>query len=131
MNHQTSYIDGMSRLRRLSAALAAVLLLFSTQADVYSSSHCEHHAAPAPTPAENGHHGHHADPEQSEQTEHAACTCLGMCAGASVASIGSGVAAARTPALDDVVSDISATEVALPGFNHRLIPFATAPPFIS
>jgi hypothetical protein len=121
----------MSRLHRLSAAFAVVLLLFSTQADVYASSHCAHHAAQAPKPAETGHHGHHADPGQPDRTEHAACTCLRMCAGSAAVSLDPTAPAVTTPDVDDVVSRISFSAARLPGFNHRLIPFSTAPPFFS
>jgi hypothetical protein len=120
----------MSRLHRLSAAFAVVLLLFSTQADVYASSHCAHHAAQAPKPAESGHHGHHADPGQPDRTEHAACTCLGMCAGSAAVSLDPAGPTLTTPHFD-VVSRISFSEVRLHGFNHRLIPFSTAPPLFS
>jgi hypothetical protein len=120
----------MSPLRRLSAALAAVLLLFSTQADIYASAHCKHHAAQVPAAAEKGQHNHHADPDQPE-SEHSACTCLGMCAGSSVAPVDVGHAVAAAALFDDEVSHIPATEAALPGFDHRLIPFATAPPLAS
>ena len=123
----------MSRLRRLSAALAAALLLFSTQADVYASSHCAHHSAQVPVPAETG-HGHHDDHDsQSKDAEHSgACTCLGMCASSSVVAFDSQPVTAASFVLSyDVVIQIPTSNVVLPGFNHHLIPFATAPPVVS
>ena len=123
----------MSRLRRLSAALAAAVLLFSTQADVYASSHCAHHAAQAPAPAGGGHEHHGDQDTQSGQTDHSgACTCLGMCASSSVVVFDCAPAAAASfDATRDVVTRITTSDAVLPGFDHHLIPFATAPPVVS
>lgn len=124
----------MTTFRRLSAAFAAALLLFSTQADVYASSHCAHHAAQAPAPEEPAGHGHHGDHgAPAEQEQHSGvCTCLGVCASSSVVAIQTAPAPVLSFAPSSNVVPFSATpEAALPGFNHHLIPFATAPPFFS
>ena len=132
----------MIRVRRLPALLAAALLLFSTQADLFAASHCDHHAVPAAAPAapiESGDHSHHsghdAPQEESEHSgsEHSgACTCLGMCAASPVAatiSTSTQVAELQSSCDDDLPATVSTTE--LPGFDHSIIPFATAPPSIS
>lgn len=121
----------MLTLRRISAALAAVLLLFSTQADIYASSHCAHHAAATAVPAASG-HGHHGAPDApAEPADHAVCTCLGMCA----TTVITGVPSARIAA--SLVQTVHPIDHARPADDVRpvavrhLIPFATAPPAVS
>jgi hypothetical protein len=125
----------MTLTRRLSAALAAVLLIFSTQADVYASSHCAHHAGHTSAPAEpvpDEHAGHGGHPSPADDGGHqGACTCLGMCASSAPVSAPAAAPAAGFHHAFDVVRQTPATPFVLPALARYLIPFSTAPPHVS
>ena len=108
-------------IRRIAAGFALILLLFSTHADVYASVHCAHHGLAKQT------HEHHGT---SSQQHKGACTCMGDCAASDVAI---------SPAQHEINIETEVVDVANQPTSYEatlrqvrfLIPFSTAPPFIS
>lgn len=122
----------MSLARRLSAAFAAALLLFSTQADVYASSHCAHHAAAAETPAQDEHAGHAGHGAPADKPDHSgACTCLGMCAASAPVAVPQTTSVAAFQLSFQILPAGRASVTVLPASTRYLIPFSTAPPHVS
>jgi hypothetical protein len=127
---------------RLTALLAAFVLLLSGAGDAFGAHPCPHHAAiAAPDHAVRGadhaaadaHHGHAAASESSAPAEHDghdACTCGGVCP----------VSTGPAPLAADLTADplvlapaapaarIAEAEALPARFDPHFLPFAQAPP---
>jgi hypothetical protein len=122
-------------VRRLSASFAVFLLFFSTHADVYASSHCAHHAAVAPAGETHDHHAKHGgqaeSPADSETDSSDLCSCLGTCASTTALVAPAAKPVVLLPPVYDDAATGDAHAHVLPASPRHLIPFSTAPPFVS
>jgi len=133
-------------LRRLTALLAAMLLLLSGAGDAFGAHPCPHHAAigapghaaPSAEPAEHAapadaHHGHgahgQAPAQPADDDGHSACTCGGICP---VSTGPAPIAPSLVPLPFVLAAAAPAAQVAqaeLPSrFVPHFLPFAQAPP---
>jgi hypothetical protein len=137
-----------SPVRRLTALLAAALLLFTVTGEALGLHACPHHsyiegAAPgAPVPeAASGHgaHGaahaeHPAAPatdaagDPAEHADHGTCTCLGGCPPLGAAVLPGAGGQAAVPVPGDVVRVRPGAERASAGPIPFVLPYGHAPP---
>jgi hypothetical protein len=130
-------------IRRLTALLAATLLLLSGAGDAFGAHPCPHHAAigaPGHATAETGgglhadaHHAaaaHDAAPADAGHDGHDACTCGGVCPVSTGPAPLAAPALVALPLLPAVTASAVPTQPAELPSRHlpHLLPFAQAPP---